>query len=449
MTQGQGDPVLLRPTALGGAGIGDWFCVTVVRAHPDPLRDGRPTGGPDRAPGPVVPVAVEDFERLAEVAARIGADPAALVAWDRDLGRFWDADDAAPVLLSLVVPDAVPDVVPHPVPAVVLLEVNGFEGSRPEVLTALSRGAEVVSLFRGVHSSRLSYAVDGRLLVTLDPAEPHVRHGERPDALGDDLDELLSGALPLEGGAEMLALDVVRRRTGVALDAAWWQGTHLLAAVEPLDADESVPGLPDAVEAALDEIGRQTAADPTGAVADLLLATLQDAVRAALHFTGLAEDDEHGPGLAQAVAEARILRRLAVEARPAAFEAAQAAAVRSPDEVAEPDETIRSESIAAQQRVAGTVAALWEAYSPGDLRQDAGPGRGRPGAPFQEDDPLWHRLQAGIAVTELLAWAVAPANPYDDAHSPADVLLHVRFALADRWPAFEDALAAHLEAHLG
>jgi hypothetical protein len=306
-----------------------------------------------------------------------------------------------------------------------------------------------VSLFRGVHSSRLSYAVQGRLLVTLDPAEPQTRYGERPDALGDDLDELLSGAVPLEGGAEMLALDVVRRRTGVALDAAWWQGTHLLAAVEPLDADQSVPGLPDAVEAALDEIGRQTAADPTGPVADLLLATLQDAVRAALHFTGLAEDDEHGPGLAQAVAEARILRRLAVEARPGAFEAARRAADRSPDEVAEPDETIRVESIAAQQRVAGTVARLWEDYSPGDVRGDAGPGRGRPGAPFQEEDGLWHRLQAGIAVTELLAWAVAPANPYDDAHSPADVLLHVRFALADRWPAFEDALAAHLEAHLG
>ena len=104
-------------------------------------------------------------------------------------------------------------------------------------------------------------------------------------------------------------------------------------------------------------------------------------------------------------------------------------------------------AVAAQQRLAGTLAALWDDYGP--ARADGVAGSGRPGAPPQVDDERWHRLQAGIAVTELLAWAVAPANPYDDAHSPADVLLHVRFALAHRWDAFEDALAAHLEDRLG
>ena len=445
-----GDPVLLRPAALGGAGIGDWFCVTVVRPHPDPLRDVLG----ERPAGPLVAVAAEDYERLADVAARIGADPAGLTAWDRDLSAFWDADGAAPVLVSLVVPADGPDGAGSASPAVVLLEVTGFEGSRPEVLAALSRGGRAWSLFRGVHSSRLSYAADGRVLVTLDPSDPHGRVGPEPDALGDDVEALLSrfsGAapldVPLDGGAEALALDLVQRSTGVALDAAWWHGSHLVAGVVPVDGDAHEHGLPPAVEDALDEVGRQAAADPQGPVAELLLGTLQDAVRAALHFTGLADDAAHGPALTQAVGEARILRRIAVEARPAAIEAAHRAALASPDAVADPDPRVREESVAAQQRLAGTLAALWDDYGP--ARADGVAGSGRPGAPPQVDDERWHRLQAGIAVTELLAWAVAPANPYDDAHSPADVLLHVRFALAHRWDAFEDALAAHLEDRLG
>lgn len=442
-----GDPVLLRPAALGGAGIGDWFCVTVVRPHADPLRD---VLGP-RPAGPLVPVAAQDYERLADVAARIGADPAGLAAWDRDLSAFWDADDAAPVLVSLVVPAGGPDGAGSASPAVVLLEVNGFEGSRPEVLAALSRGGRAWSLFRGVHSSRLSHAADGRVLVTLDPSDPHGRVGAEPDALGDALDALLGGDVPvdvpLDGGAEALALALVQRAAGVALDAAWWHGSHLVAGVVPVDDHAHEHGLPPAVEDALDEVGRQAAADPEGPVAELLLSTLQDAVRAALHFTGLADDAAHGPALTQAVGEARILRRIAVEARPAALEAAHRAAQTSPDAVADPDARVREESVAAQQRLAGTLAALWDDYGP--ARCDGVAGSGRPGAPPQVDDERWHRLQAGIAVTELLAWAVAPANPYDDAHSPVDVLLHVRFALAHRWDPFEDALAAHLEDRLG
>ena len=438
-----GDPVLLRPAALGGAGIGDWFCVTVVRQHHG---DGR-----DRRPGPLVPVDAEDFERLADVASRIGADPAGLSAWDRDLAPFWDADGAAPVLVSLVVPEG-EDGTAAAAPAVVLLEVNGFEGSRPEVLEALSHDGVAWSLFRGVHSSRLSYAVDGQVLVTLDPSDPRERFGADPDALGDDVVTLEAAAVPLDGGAEALALDLLQRRAGVRLDAAWWRGSHLVAGVVPLvdPADETHEhGLPRAVEDALDEVGRAAALDPQGPVAELLLATLQDAVRAALHFTGLADDATHGPALTQAVGEARLLRRIAVEARPAALEAARRAAQESPDAVADPDPRVREESVAAQQRLAGTLAALWEDYAPGRADGVPAPGPVRPGAPAQADDERWHRLQAAIAVTELLAWAVAPANPYDDAHSPADVLLHVRFALAHRWDAFEDALAAHLEAHLG
>jgi hypothetical protein len=44
---------------------------------------------------------------------------------------------------------------------------------------------------------------------------------------------------------------------------------------------------------------------------------------------------------------------------------------------------------------------------------------------------------------------VAPAGPQPQRQSPEGVLLHVRFALADRWPAFEEALVAHVHATAG
>jgi hypothetical protein len=52
--------------------------------------------------------------------------------------------------------------------AVAILEVNGFQGSRPEVLRVLSDGARVHSVFWNVNAySTFSYAVYGRTLVTL------------------------------------------------------------------------------------------------------------------------------------------------------------------------------------------------------------------------------------------------------------------------------------------
>ncbi len=413
--------VLLRPAALGGAGIGDWFCVTVVRPHP---------AGPHSAGSGrhvlATPDDATDAVRslLPDVAARLGADPTALAPWDRDLARFWDADGATPVLGSLA-PTHDGSV------AVVLLEVNGFEGSRPEVVEALSTGAQVWSLFRGVHSGRFSYAVDGRVLVTFDPGAAQLRDGAAPDTLGAETEAIEEAA---RGGdsdlATALTIDLLERRSGVRLDDTWWLGEHLLAAVTPVDAGDPDAGLPRALQEAVDEIGRQAAADPDGRVAELVLSTLQDAVRVALHVTGLADDDRHAAPLAQAVAEARLLRKLAVEARPAALAAGGAGGRLAPDPM------VRAESAAAQSRLGAVVARLWEDYGPS-----------RPAEP-RELDPRWHRLQAGFAATELLAWAVAPADPFAEGHSPADVLLHVRFALADGWATFEDALAAHLEEHL-
>lgn len=415
-------PVLLRAVEDGGADLGDWFCVTVVRPHADPLTDALPhpvTGAPDAAGDGWAARAW-----LVESVRRLGGDPGRLVEWDRTPAALEAPPDApdvtGTVLASLVTPDGAPSA-----RAVVLVEAGGCEGSRPQVLAALSAGAHVHSLFCGVHRDVFSYAADGRLLVSFDPAAPDRRGGEQPDALGAQLGPLAHAAL-LEDLAAVddLVLALLTGRTGVPLDAAWWRGEHLLTGVVPVpdEAPAAPPGLPASVGA----LGGLAAADPAGPAADLLLATLQDAVRAALHLTALDDDEQVGSPLGQAVAEAGLLRRMALHRDPVLEEA----------------------SLAAHGRISTAVAALWDAYRPSGA-VGAPEGTGRPGAPRREDDPHWQRLQAAFAVTELLVWAVAPAGPHAERSVPDDVLLHVRFALGEQWPAFEAALVAHLAAQGG
>jgi Family of unknown function (DUF6461) len=55
----------------------------------------------------------------------------------------------------------------------VAVEDNGWEGTRPEVLWALSRGTRAVSVYRNVHAlSLFRLAVDGALVVQFEPLFP-------------------------------------------------------------------------------------------------------------------------------------------------------------------------------------------------------------------------------------------------------------------------------------
>jgi hypothetical protein len=64
----------------------------------------------------------------------------------------------------------------------VAVEDNGWEGTRPEVLWALSRGTRAVSVYRNVHAlSLFRLAVDGALVVQFEPLFPGVRRGGQPD----------------------------------------------------------------------------------------------------------------------------------------------------------------------------------------------------------------------------------------------------------------------------
>ena len=123
----------------------------------------------------------------------------------------------------------------------VAVEDNGWEGSRPEVLRALSGGTQVVSVYRNVNAlGYFSDAVDGQLLVQFEPLFPQRRWGSHPDlllpqmravGLDPDRDE------PPYGDIDTAALALAERVTGVHLEAALLDGPLLGAAIAPLLAD--------------------------------------------------------------------------------------------------------------------------------------------------------------------------------------------------------------------
>jgi hypothetical protein len=66
----------------------------------------------------------------------------------------------------------------------VAVEDNGWEGSRPEVLRALSRGTQAVSVYRNVNAlGYFSDAVDGQVRVRFELLFPQRRWGSQPDLL--------------------------------------------------------------------------------------------------------------------------------------------------------------------------------------------------------------------------------------------------------------------------
>ncbi|GAB1820588.1 DUF6461 domain-containing protein [Herbidospora sp. RD11066] len=95
----------------------------------------------------------------------------------------------------------------------VIYEDNGYQGIRPEVARRLSAGARVTSLFWNVNAhSDLVHAVDGSILVHLDPGFPENRSGSQPHLLDAELADL--------GGDDWQeqALAAVERITGIAPD---------------------------------------------------------------------------------------------------------------------------------------------------------------------------------------------------------------------------------------
>ncbi|MGI5351198.1 DUF6461 domain-containing protein [Streptomyces sp. CA-250714] len=116
-------------------------------------------------------------------------------------------------------------------PAVVVVEYNGFQGSREEVLRPLSRlGGRAASAYWNDDAlSQLALAEDGLVLSAFEMLFPDARHGAAPEAWDRYLAGLTFGT---EGNWHAAGATAVARATGARLDAAWAATPQLYVEIE-------------------------------------------------------------------------------------------------------------------------------------------------------------------------------------------------------------------------
>jgi Family of unknown function (DUF6461) len=168
---------------------------------------------------------------VAEVVRRLGGDPAEI-----EQRTGWEPDEMSLVHLTQVGT------------AVVILETDGTEGTRDEVLRRLSDGAMVHSSWwvDAIGRGELCYAAFGRLLTRMQYIDANEPEGAQPTALDEDRAALRGFNGDLEYPAQ---LALVERRTGVRLDPAWLDRPHATALLsKPIEADPRPPGMFAAVD---------------------------------------------------------------------------------------------------------------------------------------------------------------------------------------------------------
>lgn len=259
----------------------------------------------------------------------------------------------------------------------------------PALLRGLSPGATVHSLASDpiVAMTEFYYARDGEIVTFLDPYYPDELRGSDPDALGDHLHGLYRLAEAGESQGDPAAVALLIARCPAALSMAWWNGEHqILYAPEPPDD----PPDPDSLHVLLD------GADPAARRRALF-----DAVDEVLAPTGLAGES----WVIRALAGARTLFARADD-HPSVFFALG---------------TDQPQPVSRLQ---------WRTRPR------------RPGAPPRQDDPLWHRGQAGRALHQLIFLAgTEPALPAE-----IDDLGHVEAAAHRAWPQVLDRIRATIGA---
>ena len=115
-----------------------------------------------------------------------------------------------------------------------VVEVNGWQGSRPEVLRRISASGRAVSAYWNVNlTTRFSYAAGGRVLTAFEVMSPGRRHGADPDCL-----EEVRAGLPWEDGEWVpLMLALASRVTGLRIEPEWFNGDFAVMPVTPVDDD--------------------------------------------------------------------------------------------------------------------------------------------------------------------------------------------------------------------
>lgn len=289
----------------------------------------------------------------------------------------------------------------------VAVEDNGWEGARPEVLRALTRGTRAVSVYRNVNAlGHFSHAVDGELLVQFEPLFPERRWGARPDlllpqmravGLDPDWDE------PPYGEVDAAAL--AERVTGVHLDPGLLARPMLAAEITPLLEDPPAWFSLAAEDAELDAVAGRAAPGP-------LREAAAAAARQAVGLAGLDRD----PVVTGAVAAAE-----AGQARPVDDHSPLGWRIRTWD---------------AEVRVAGQVAndssaSLEAQRREASLRRAAGQAADRPlkdPSPWlgPNRDALLLRWRAGEAVRAALF-----PDPRTALYATLEQLRHLP---GDPWP---------------
>jgi hypothetical protein len=163
---------------------------------------------------------------VVEVVRRLGGDPAEI-----EPRTGWESDEMSLVHLTQVGP------------AVVMLETDGGEGTREEVLRRLSEGAAVHSSWWSDANGRgaLCYAAFGRLLTRLQYVDDNRPDGAQPTALDEDRAPLRGFDGDLEYPAQ---LALVERRTGVRLDPTWLDRPHATVVLSKrIEDDPRRPGM--------------------------------------------------------------------------------------------------------------------------------------------------------------------------------------------------------------
>lgn len=115
-----------------------------------------------------------------------------------------------------------------------VIEINGWQGSRPEVLRRVSAGSRAVSAYWNVNAvTRFSYASAGRMLTAFEAMSPGRRDGDDPDSLQE-----LSAGLPWESGEWVpLMLALMARVTGIKAVPEWLDEEYDVVPISPVDDD--------------------------------------------------------------------------------------------------------------------------------------------------------------------------------------------------------------------
>ncbi len=189
---------------------------------------------------------------------------------------------------------------------ILAVELNGWQGSRPEILERVSAGGRAVSAYWNVNGqTQFSYAAAGQLLSAFDAVFPERRTGADPDVLAPARDGLpWADALPVP-----LMLALLARVTGSPLDPSWLDGTLQVLPIEAL-AEAVDAGIdPDTEELTYDypllAWQLRHAAGPGQRAAALA------AARHAINLAGLADDPAVALGLRGVPEAAGQLQKLA------------------------------------------------------------------------------------------------------------------------------------------